>query len=99
MTLTIRPARRPSAARLATYADHRMAMAAAVLGLAAPGTLVEDVGTVGKTLPTFTRLWADMLGQTQRNGEIAQESVEKRGQGSGQDAPRSRGASTRNGGA
>ncbi|GAB97151.1 3-phosphoshikimate 1-carboxyvinyltransferase [Kineosphaera limosa] len=97
--LTIRPARRPSAARLATYADHRMAMAAAVLGLAAPGTLVEDVGTVGKTLPTFTRLWADMLGQTQRNGEIAQESVEKRGQGSGQDAPRSRGASTRNGGA
>ncbi len=40
-----------------TYADHRMVMAGAVLGLAVPGVLVEDVATVAKTLPTFTDLW------------------------------------------
>lgn len=44
-----------------TYADHRMVMAAAVLGLAVPGLVVEDVGTVAKTLPTFTDLWDSML--------------------------------------
>ena len=44
-----------------TYADHRMVMAAAVLALRAPGTVVEDPGTVGKTLPEFVRLWESML--------------------------------------
>jgi 3-phosphoshikimate 1-carboxyvinyltransferase len=44
-----------------TYADHRMVMAAAVLGLALPGLVVEDVGTVAKTMPEFTQLWARML--------------------------------------
>lgn len=44
-----------------TYADHRMVMAGALLGLVVPGVLVEDVATVGKTLPTFTTLWADMV--------------------------------------
>jgi 3-phosphoshikimate 1-carboxyvinyltransferase len=47
--------------RFATYADHRMAMAAAVLGLAVDGVLVEDVETTGKTLPGFTELWQRML--------------------------------------
>ncbi|XVX21315.1 3-phosphoshikimate 1-carboxyvinyltransferase [Actinomycetota bacterium] len=46
-----------------TYGDHRMVMAAAVLSLAVPGVVIEDVQTVGKTLPTFTRLWTDMLGE------------------------------------
>ena len=45
-----------------TYADHRMVMAAAVLSLAAPGTVVEDPGTVAKTLPGFVGLWETMLG-------------------------------------
>jgi 3-phosphoshikimate 1-carboxyvinyltransferase len=45
-----------------TYADHRMVMAGAVLGLAVPGVLVEDVDTVAKTLPTFTTLWSDLVG-------------------------------------
>ncbi|GAA4411556.1 3-phosphoshikimate 1-carboxyvinyltransferase [Fodinibacter luteus] len=45
-----------------TYADHRMVMAAAVLGLVVPGLVVEDVGTVAKTMPRFTELWAEMLG-------------------------------------
>ncbi|TDD92191.1 3-phosphoshikimate 1-carboxyvinyltransferase [Actinomadura darangshiensis] len=44
-----------------TYDDHRMVMAAAVLGLAVPGIEVENPGTVGKTLPNFTRQWASML--------------------------------------
>lgn len=44
-----------------TYHDHRMAMAAAVIGLRVPGVLVEDVQTVGKTLPDFTDRWAAML--------------------------------------
>src|SRR5690606_6293498 len=44
-----------------TYDDHRMVMAAAVLGLAVPGIEVENPGTVGKTLPYFTESWASML--------------------------------------
>src|SRR6478609_295901 len=44
-----------------TYADHRMVMAAAVLGLVVPGLVVEDVGTVAKTMPEFTQLWDRML--------------------------------------
>jgi 3-phosphoshikimate 1-carboxyvinyltransferase len=47
--------------RFRTYGDHRMAMAAAVLGLAVPGLMVEDVETTGKTLPGFTTLWQQML--------------------------------------
>jgi 3-phosphoshikimate 1-carboxyvinyltransferase len=44
-----------------TYDDHRMVMAAALLGLAVPGIEVENVATVGKTLPEFTDLWGEML--------------------------------------
>jgi 3-phosphoshikimate 1-carboxyvinyltransferase len=40
-----------------TYADHRMVMAGAVLGLRVPGLVVEDPDTVAKTLPEFPRLW------------------------------------------
>ncbi|MBM6405236.1 3-phosphoshikimate 1-carboxyvinyltransferase [Phycicoccus sp. CSK15P-2] len=46
-----------------TYADHRMVMAAAVLGLVVPGVVVEDVGTVAKTMPEFTTLWGRMLAE------------------------------------
>lgn len=49
--------------RFRTYADHRMVMAGAVLGLAVPGLVVEDPGTVAKTMPEFTTLWARMLDQ------------------------------------
>jgi 3-phosphoshikimate 1-carboxyvinyltransferase len=44
-----------------TYDDHRMVMAGAVLGLAVPGIEVENLATVGKTLPEFGDLWAEML--------------------------------------
>jgi 3-phosphoshikimate 1-carboxyvinyltransferase len=50
-----------------TYDDHRMVMAGAVLGLAVEGVEggegveVENPDTVGKTLPEFGELWAEML--------------------------------------
>jgi 3-phosphoshikimate 1-carboxyvinyltransferase len=44
-----------------TYDDHRMAMAAAVIGLRVPGVRVVDVHTTRKTLPRFTSLWQRML--------------------------------------
>jgi 3-phosphoshikimate 1-carboxyvinyltransferase len=44
-----------------SYDDHRMVMAAAVLGLAVPGIQVADAQTVAKTFPAFTGVWADML--------------------------------------
>jgi 3-phosphoshikimate 1-carboxyvinyltransferase len=54
---------RPLRARgvFASHDDHRLVMAAAVLGLAVPGVEVENAATVGKTFPEFTRLWAAML--------------------------------------
>jgi 3-phosphoshikimate 1-carboxyvinyltransferase len=45
----------------ASYDDHRLVMAAAVLGLAVPGIEVAGPATVGKTFPDFTSLWAAML--------------------------------------
>src|SRR4051794_17372023 len=50
-------------ARLGSYADHRMVMAAAVLGLGIDGVEVEDPGAVGKTLPDFVERWAGLLGE------------------------------------
>ena len=47
----------------ATYDDHRLVMAAAVLGLAVPGLAVADPATVGKTFPEFPDVWAAMLEQ------------------------------------
>ncbi|MER7212191.1 3-phosphoshikimate 1-carboxyvinyltransferase [Streptosporangium sp. NPDC000239] len=47
-----------------SYADHRMATAGAVIGLAVPGVEVEDIATTGKTLPEFASMWADMLRET-----------------------------------
>lgn len=60
-----------SPAMFHTYGDHRMVMAGAVMGLAVPGVVVEDVGTVAKTLPTFTELWTGMLGQQSASGRTA----------------------------
>lgn len=47
----------------ATYDDHRLATAAAVIGLRVAGVLVENVATTAKTLPGFVGLWARMLGR------------------------------------
>ncbi|MEE6134908.1 3-phosphoshikimate 1-carboxyvinyltransferase [Mycobacterium sp. 050128] len=43
------------------YADHRMAMAGAIVGLRVPGVQVDDIGATTKTLPQFAQLWARML--------------------------------------
>lgn len=43
------------------FHDHRIATTGAVLGLAVPGVVVDDIGTTAKTLPQFPQLWAQML--------------------------------------
>ena len=47
--------------RWATYADHRMATAGAVIGLHVRNVEVEDIATTNKTLPDFPGRWAQML--------------------------------------
>ena len=47
-----------------SHDDHRLVMAAAVLGLAVPGLTVGNAATVGKTFPAFTAAWAAMLEQS-----------------------------------
>jgi 3-phosphoshikimate 1-carboxyvinyltransferase len=44
-----------------TYADHRMAHAAVVLGAAVDGVLVQDVGTTAKTFPGFADAWSRLF--------------------------------------
>jgi len=44
-----------------TYHDHRMAMAAAVIGLAVDGIVIQDVDTTAKTLPQFTSRWSALV--------------------------------------
>jgi 3-phosphoshikimate 1-carboxyvinyltransferase len=44
-----------------TYSDHRMATAAAIVGLRVGGVLIENVDTTAKTLPHFTERWTAML--------------------------------------
>jgi len=44
-----------------TYDDHRLATAAAVLGLVVPGIEVENISTTRKTLPDFPGLWSSLL--------------------------------------
>ncbi|HEV7205573.1 MAG TPA: 3-phosphoshikimate 1-carboxyvinyltransferase [Jatrophihabitans sp.] len=43
------------------YADHRMATAGAVIGLAVAGVEVDDIGTTYKTLPDFPGMWSALL--------------------------------------
>ena len=40
-----------------SYADHRMATAGAIIGLAVPGIEIDDIDTTAKTLPQFAALW------------------------------------------
>ena len=46
---------------LETYADHRMATFAALLGLGVPGCQVVDVACTSKTLPDFRAMWTTLL--------------------------------------
>jgi 3-phosphoshikimate 1-carboxyvinyltransferase len=58
--LEIRP-RKLSGGTVATYDDHRMAQAGALLGLAVDGIAVENVATTAKTMPEFVDVWTAML--------------------------------------
>jgi 3-phosphoshikimate 1-carboxyvinyltransferase len=44
-----------------TYDDHRLAMAAAVIGLVVPDVLLDDVTTTAKTYPGFEQAWSDAV--------------------------------------
>jgi len=48
-------------AMLQTYADHRLAHAAAVIGLAVPGVVLTDVACTSKTMPEFPTLWINLV--------------------------------------
>ena len=52
---------RAGSAPFASHDDHRLVMAAAVLGLVVPGLRVAGAGTVGKTFPGFRSQWAQLL--------------------------------------
>ena len=59
--LEIRP--RPlTSGVLASYDDHRIAMAWAVLGLGVPGVAVTDIATTRKTVPDFPASWHALIG-------------------------------------
>jgi 3-phosphoshikimate 1-carboxyvinyltransferase len=63
LTITPRPLRAEPGHGFDSYDDHRMVMAAAVLGLAVPGIEVLNAATVGKTFPNFTSVWGEMAGE------------------------------------
>ena len=44
-----------------TYDDHRLATAAAVLGLVVPEIKIDNVATTTKTLPDFPGLWSSLI--------------------------------------
>ncbi|HEX4654730.1 MAG TPA: 3-phosphoshikimate 1-carboxyvinyltransferase [Mycobacteriales bacterium] len=45
-----------------SYADHRLVMAAAVIGLVVPGVEVDDASAVTKTYPDFVEQWSEFVG-------------------------------------
>ncbi|MFC8038601.1 3-phosphoshikimate 1-carboxyvinyltransferase [Paenarthrobacter sp. NPDC057355] len=51
-----------------SYADHRMATAGAILGLAVEGVEVEDIATTSKTMPEFPEMWTRMLESATADG-------------------------------
>ena len=61
--LSIRPARLHGGT-FRTYADHRMAHAGVILGLAVDDVLVEDIATTSKTFPDFASAWTRAVGGT-----------------------------------
>ena len=49
--------------RFHTYADHRMAHAAVIIGSVIPGVEVENVETTSKTFPGFAEAWSVAVGR------------------------------------
>jgi 3-phosphoshikimate 1-carboxyvinyltransferase len=61
LDITPRPLR---SATFETYDDHRMAHAAAVIGLAVENVVLSDVACTSKTLPEFPELWAGLVARS-----------------------------------
>jgi 3-phosphoshikimate 1-carboxyvinyltransferase len=61
IAITPVPQERLHPAALKSYADHRMATFAAMLGLRVHGVTVDDIKTTDKTLPDFVAMWHSML--------------------------------------
>ena len=59
--LQIQPAPLSAGPIWQTYGDHRMATAGAIIGLATPGVLIEDIGTTAKTFPKFPDMWRHLV--------------------------------------
>jgi 3-phosphoshikimate 1-carboxyvinyltransferase len=59
--LRIRPAPLRGGAKFDSHDDHRLVMAAAVLGLVTDGVRVQNSATVGKTFPDFSQRWSEIL--------------------------------------
>lgn len=49
---------------LRSYADHRLAHMAALIGLVIPGVEIDDIAAVSKTMPDFTDRWLAMVTHT-----------------------------------
>ncbi len=64
--LRIRPVPLRGGAAFDSHDDHRLVMAAAVIGLVTDGVRVRNAATVGKTFPEFSRCWTEIL-PTARN--------------------------------
>lgn len=58
----------------ATYEDHRMAHAGAIIGLAVVGVEVENIATTSKTLPEFVQLWAALVAGPEAEPETGPET-------------------------
>ena len=52
----------PQPAAIDTYADHRVAMSFALVGLMVPGIRINDPGCVRKTFPTYFEVWEKLRG-------------------------------------
>jgi 3-phosphoshikimate 1-carboxyvinyltransferase len=50
----------PAGGHIDAHGDHRVAMSFAVLGLRAPGVVIEGPGCVAKTCPSFFELWTGL---------------------------------------
>lgn len=56
-----KPVNQLHGALMETYADHRMATFAAMIGLAVPGIEIRNIATTRKTIPDFPGMWNSML--------------------------------------
>lgn len=63
LSITPSPLKAPTGAVLDPRADHRLAMAYAVVGLRVAGVAVSDIETTGKTIADFPERWAALVGR------------------------------------